>query len=185
MQYITVGIGGQGILFASKVLGQIALEKNQKVIGSEVHGMSQRGGSVISHYKIGDYSGPMVQEGCADVMLAFDFDEAVRNLAFLREGGTLVVNCDDPSLFENGSLGEYTGIKKIKVKTIDGFDILRKNMEGRFLFLNVVILGALCGAGVGNVSFEDVKTAVTQLSPKRFKDDNLKALDLGLEAVTK
>jgi len=79
MQYIIAGIGGQGILFSSKVLGHIALSKGINVIGSEVHGMSQRGGSVISHYKTGDYSSPLVEKGEADVLLAFDQTEALRN----------------------------------------------------------------------------------------------------------
>ena len=62
MQYIIAGIGGQGILFTSKILGKIAIDKGLPVIGSEVHGMAQRGGSVISHFKIGDYKGPLISE---------------------------------------------------------------------------------------------------------------------------
>ena len=72
MQYIIVGIGGQGILFTSKVMGKIAIDKGLSVTGSEVHGMAQRGGSVISHFKVGDYKGPLVKEGCADVLMALD-----------------------------------------------------------------------------------------------------------------
>jgi len=77
MQYVIVGIGGQGILFSSRVLGHIAMSKGETVIGSEVHGMAQRGGSVISHFKIGDYSSPLVKAGEADTLLAFDQNEAL------------------------------------------------------------------------------------------------------------
>ena len=63
MQSVIVGVGGQGIVFASKVLGHIALKRGEPVVGSEVHGMSQRGGSVISHFKIGAYKSPLVRKG--------------------------------------------------------------------------------------------------------------------------
>ncbi|MDR3231350.1 MAG: 2-oxoacid:acceptor oxidoreductase family protein, partial [Synergistaceae bacterium] len=96
MQYIIVGVGGQGILFTSRVLGKIAIDRGLPVIGSEVHGMAQRGGSVISHFSVGDYSGPLVTAGRADVVMAFDQNEGIRNLAFLRDGGTFVVNMNDP-----------------------------------------------------------------------------------------
>jgi len=179
MQYIIVGIGGQGILFAGKVLGAVALEKKQRVTGSEVHGMAQRGGSVISHFKTGDFISPLVRAGEADVLLAFDQNEAVRNLHFLKQGGSAVVNTHDPSFLENPSLGKWLAERKVQVYPVKGYDILKAEMGGRFLFLNVLILGALCGAGVGNVTIEEVREAVKALAPSKFVDDNLKAVDLG------
>jgi indolepyruvate ferredoxin oxidoreductase beta subunit len=181
MRIVIVGVGGQGILFSSKVLGEIALRQGEKVVGSEVHGMSQRGGSVISHFKSGDHFGPLVQSGDADALLAFDTDEAIRNVSFLRSGGTLIVNCDDPARFENGTIGEYLRDKDIKVLPVDGYGILREEMGGRFLFLNVMILGALVASDSSGISIEDMESAVVDLSPERFKDDNLKALKLGFE----
>ena len=85
MQYVIVGIGGQGILFTSRVLGRVAIGKGLPVIGSEVHGMAQRGGSVISHFKIGGYRSSLVRTGQADVLMAFDQSEGIRNLPYLRE----------------------------------------------------------------------------------------------------
>ncbi|MCF4152527.1 2-oxoacid:acceptor oxidoreductase family protein [Dethiosulfovibrio sp. F2B] len=181
MRIVIVGVGGQGILFSSKVLGEIALRRGEKVVGSEVHGMSQRGGSVISHFKSGDHFGPLVQVGDADVVLAFDTDEAIRNVSFLRPGGTLIVNCDDPARFEAGAMGEYLRDKDIKVLPVDGYGILRERMRGRFLFLNVMILGALVASDSSGLSMEDMESAVADLSPERFRDDNLKALNLGFE----
>jgi len=113
MQYIIVGIGGQGILFTSKVLGKIAIDKGLSLIGSEVHGMAQRGGSVISHFKIGDYKSPLVTSGQADIVMAFDQNEGIRNLAFLKEGGTFLVNVHDPRVFENERLKKYLTGRKI------------------------------------------------------------------------
>lgn len=183
MQYVIVGIGGQGILFSSKVLGKVALSRNENVMGSEVHGMAQRGGSVISHFKVGDYRSPLVKSGDADVLLAFDQNEAVRNLHFLKDGGSLVVNIFDEGAFRNEHLSSYLEKHSIKVHTIMGYEILKEHMGGNFLFLNVLILGALCGADLGDITLEDVKGAIEQLAPAKFKDANLKVVDLGYQAL--
>ena len=183
MQYIIAGIGGQGILFSSKVLGHIALSRGLNVIGSEVHGMSQRGGSVISHYKIGEYNSPLVQKGEADVLLAFDQMEALRNYDFLSEGGQAVVNVHDMEHFENQELRSYLQERNISVHPIEGYELLKKHMNGSFLFLNVLILGAMCGKELGNFSIEDVKQAIEDLSPSRFVDDNLKVVELGYRTM--
>lgn len=185
MQYVIVGIGGQGILFSSKVLGRIALSKNENVMGSEVHGMAQRGGSVISHFKIGDYKSPLVRSGEADVLLAFDQNEAVRNITFLKDGGSLVVNMHDEKAFENDHLKNYIEKHNIQLFPLKGYDILKENMKGNFLFLNVLILGAMCGSGVGNVSIDEVKQAITELSPEKFREPNLHVVDLGYKAINK
>jgi indolepyruvate ferredoxin oxidoreductase beta subunit len=185
MQYVIVGIGGQGILFSSKVLGRIALARNENVMGSEVHGMAQRGGSVISHFKIGDYKSPLVRSGEADVLLAFDQNEAVRNLTFLKDGGSLVVNVHDPKTFENEHLKSYIEKHNLRIFPLKGYDILKENMKGNFLFLNVLILGAMCGTGIGNVSIEEVRQAIGDLSPEKFREPNLYVVDLGYKAIGK
>lgn len=182
MQYVIVGLGGQGILFSSKALGQVALTRGQKVMGSEVHGMAQRGGSVISHFKIGDYHSPLVRAGEADLLLAFEQGEAFRNLHYLRQGGTLVVNVHQKEALENEKLKSYIEARQIRVFPIEGYEILKREMGGRFLFLNVLILGALSAAGEGGVSYDEVRQAVSDLSPERFVADNLKVLALGHEA---
>jgi len=183
MQYIIAGIGGQGILFSSKVLGHIALSKGINVIGSEVHGMSQRGGSVISHYKTGDYSSPLVEKVEADVLLAFDQTEALRNYDFLKEGGQAVVNVDNMDHINNVELSGYFKERKITLHPIKGYEVLKEHMQGSFLFLNVLILGAMCGRDLGDFSLEELKEAVSELSPDRFRDLNLKAVDLGFREM--
>ncbi|EFC90354.1 pyruvate ferredoxin/flavodoxin oxidoreductase [Dethiosulfovibrio peptidovorans DSM 11002] len=183
MQFVIVGTGGQGILFASKALGHIAMEKGRSVVGSEVHGMAQRGGSVVSHFKVGEYLSPLVKVGEADVLLAFDQNEAVRNLHYLRDGGTLVVNLYDPKAFQNDRLQSSLDRRKIEVHPIEGYSILKEHMGGRFLFLNVLILGAMCGAGVGGVSVDEMNQAISDLAPPRFVEENLKVLKLGHEAA--
>ncbi len=185
MQYIIVGIGGQGILFAGKVLGAVALEKKQRVTGSEVHGMAQRGGSVISHFKTGDFISPLVRAGEADILLAFDQNEGIRNLHFLREGGAFVVNVHDRSAFDNLKLKEFLEERRISLFPLEGYSLLKEHMGGNFLFLNVLLMGAMSGAGVGAPSLEDTAAAVKTLSPAKFEDANMKVLKLGYEAVVK
>ncbi len=185
MQFIIVGVGGQGILFSSRVMGHLALARGEKVMGSEVHGMAQRGGSVISHFKMGDYDSPMIPEGSADVLVAFDQAEAFRNLSFLKEGGHVIINLDAPEALENKDLQSYLERRKISLHTLKGYDLLQAEMEGKFLFLNVVMLGALCGSGVGDFSLEAMQEALRELAPPKFLEANLKALELGYGSTRK
>jgi len=179
MQYIIVGLGGQGILFTSRVLGHIAVSRGERVMGSEVHGMAQRGGSVISHFKVGDYSSPLVLTGAADLLLSFDQNEGIRNLHFLRKGGAAILNVHAPEAMENPHIKSFLAERQIKAFCLPGYDILREKMEGRFLFMNALILGAMCGASVGTLSIKEVREAVENLAPAKFRGDNLKAVDLG------
>lgn len=185
MQYIIVGTGGQGVLFSSRVLGHIAIARGENVQGSEVHGMAQRGGSVVSHFKVGDYASPLVTEGQADVLLAFDQNEAARSISFLRPGGVLVVNLHDLESWDNEPLQSWLKEKEIQVLPMMGYDILKEHMGGKFLFMNVLILGALCGSDNGGVTLDEVLKAVGELAPAKFKDDNLKVVQLGYEAVSR
>ena len=185
MQYIIVGIGGQGILFTSKVMGKIAIDKGLPVIGSEVHGMAQRGGSVISHFKVGDYKGPLVKQGRADVVMAFDQNEGIRNLSFLKEGGTFLVNIHDPGILENAHLKKYIAEKKIKTCAFAGMDILNKHMEGELLFMNVLTIGTACGMKIEGLEEDRVIPALKELSPPQHVEANLKVFGLGMQAAVK
>lgn len=90
---VIVGVGGQGTLLASKILGRLALSQNCGVKVSEVHGMSQRGGSVITHVRVGDsVHSPIVAQGSADFLISFEALEAARAAGYLRPGGTVIVN---------------------------------------------------------------------------------------------
>ncbi len=179
MQYIVVGLGGQGILFSSRVLGHIAVSKGQHVMGSEVHGMAQRGGSVVSHFKVGPYASPLVRTGDADVLLAFDQNEGVRNLHFLKSGGKAIINVHKPESMGNAHLQAFLQSRNIHIAPIPGYDMLRQHMGGNFLFLNVLILGALAGTGMADVSMDEIRQAVSELAPAKARDANLAVLELG------
>lgn len=129
-QIVIAGIGGQGAVFLVKVLSIASSLAGQKCLGTENHGMSQRGGSVSCYVKIGDFYAPAIDEGQADLLIALEGIEALRNVQYLKkEGGTIVVNADAkfPKL-------DYTTF------TIDAFSKAKKK-EFPIDALNVYMLG--------------------------------------------
>ena len=136
------GVGGQGVLSLAVIIAKAAVISGLTVRQSEVHGMAQRGGSVISHFKVGQYDSPLVLAGAADLLVAFDQNEGIRNLHFLRSGGKAILNIHAPESLENLHLKNFIAERGIEVFGIPGYDILREKMEGRFLFMNVLMLGA-------------------------------------------
>lgn len=180
-----VGVGGQGTLLASRVLGRVMLDAGYDVKVSEVHGMSQRGGSVSTHVRYGEkVASPVVPEGCADVLVAFEKAEAARWLHYLKKDGALVVND-----FEIYSLPVLTGAAeypegiierlKEKVQKIKCVDAARLAEElGNIRAQNVVLLGALVKA-LG-LEGPDWKSVIKETVPAKLLDLNLKAFDAGL-----
>ena len=182
---LLVGVGGQGTILASKLLSEGLVRKGYDVKMSEIHGMSQRGGSVTTHVRFGTHVySPIVPEGEADVLVSFEKVEAVRWLRYLKKGGTLVVND-----FEIYSLPVLTGtaiypdgvIEKLRaevpnLKVFSAGAIAHK--LGNIKAQNVVLLGALVKAlGLQNL---DWKSVLTELVPPKLLDLNLKAFDAGL-----
>ncbi len=109
-QILIAGVGGQGVLFATKVVLETARRIGSPVIGSETHGMSQRGGSVVSVVKIGGFSNPLSSPGGADLLLALQRDESYRNLSFVRRGGACVANSPDPGFLDAGVRAALEGL---------------------------------------------------------------------------
>ncbi len=142
-----VGVGGQGTLLTSRIIGKSALALGKDVKISEVHGMAQRGGSVVTFVRYGDkVNEPVVEEGTADVIIAFERLEALRYAHFLKEGGVLVVNdCRiDPMTVVTGAMSYPDGIienlkKEYSVFAIDGQKIAKE--LGNSKVLNSVVLG--------------------------------------------
>ena len=145
---VIVGVGGQGTLLASKILGRLALEEGCGVKVSEVHGMSQRGGSVITHVRVGDevYS-PIVAAGEADYLLSFEQLEAARAASFLKEGGVAIVNTQViwPMPVITGAM-QYpeNPLTVLEGRTVECADALGIAVEcGSQKALNLVLLGML------------------------------------------
>ena len=142
-----VGVGGQGTLLTSRIIGKSALALGKDVKISEVHGMAQRGGSVVTFVRYGEkVSEPIVEEGTADVIIAFERLEALRYAHFLKEGGVLVVNdCRiDPMTVVTGAMNYPENIienlkKDYSVFAIDAQKIAKE--LGNSKVLNSVVLG--------------------------------------------
>ena len=172
-----VGVGGQGTLLASRVLGSAMLSQGVDVKVSEVHGMSQRGGSVVTYVRYGDkvYS-PIIAQGEADVLLAFEALEAARYLPWLKPEGTVVVNTQqmDPMPVVTG-VAEYQGVK---VVALDALGMAEE--AGSSKAVNVVLIGAM--AKKLDLPKEVWIDTIKETVPSKFIDMNLKAFELGYNA---
>ncbi|MFQ6014254.1 MAG: indolepyruvate oxidoreductase subunit beta [Anaerolineae bacterium] len=178
VQLILAGVGGQGILFATRIFSETALAQGFPVIGSETHGMSQRGGSVISHLKIGHYQSPLVRQGTADFVFAFDPAEAYRTLAFLKRGGVCFVNAS-PSRFPEASIKARLEEREIEVWVINA-DQIALSLDSP-PSANVALIGFALSHPAVPFPYEGIKETILRASGERFKEANLKALEAGYE----
>ena len=178
-----VGVGGQGTLLASRILGNIITNEGYDVKLSEVHGMSQRGGSVVTFVKYGDkvYS-PIIDKGEADIILAFELLEAYRALPYLRKGGKMIVNSQmiDPMPVIIGAAEYPEGISEklssvADTTVVNAADMARE--AGNIKAVNVVLIGVL--AKSTDVPYEKWIEALKATVPEKFIELNLKAFDLG------
>lgn len=146
MDILIVGVGGQGTLLASRVLGKYAMDKGCDVKLSEVHGMAQRGGSVMTYVRIGDkIASPIIDEGSADFILAFEKLEALRYAHFLKADGQILYSTQEimPMPVVTGAAEYPKGIENRLCGT--GIDALTMALEaGNAKAANSVMLGALC-----------------------------------------
>jgi len=186
---ILVGVGGQGIILASEVLAEVALLAGYDVRKSEVHGMAQRGGSVSSHVRFGPVvKSPLIEQGKADIMLAFEKVEGLRAIDMLKKGGTIILN--DPEIIPpNVSMGVGSYPENIparltalgfKVVLIDAKDLAEKAGTGKAA--NVVLLAAMASlTGIERGLWE---TVIKHRVPAKFIDVNMEAFRLGFETTT-
>ena len=183
MNCLLCGVGGQGTVLASKLLAQAAIDKGISVKTAETIGMAQRGGSVVSHVRIGnEIKAPMIPEGEADIIIGFEPGEVVRNLNYLKEGGKVVVNTK-PVMPTTASLGlhydgkemiEYLQKQNINLIAVDGEKICKE--LGSPKALNVVLRRAATKSKKLGITKEEIKKAIeTKLNPK-FLEMNIKAL---------
>ncbi len=179
-----VGVGGQGTLLSSRLLGAVLTAEGYDVKVSEVHGMSQRGGSVVTYVKYGDevYS-PIIENGEADYILSFEQLEAARWLPYLKKGGKLIVNTQqiDPMPVIIGTAEYPQGVIEAISATgadITSIDALSLAVEaGSSKAVNVVLMGVL--AAKTDIAYETWVEAVKATVPAKFLELNLKAFDSG------
>ena len=182
-----VGVGGQGSLLASKLLGRLLLSKGYDIKVSEVHGMSQRGGSVVTYVRYGDkvYS-PVIDKGQADYIVTFELLEAARWTEYLKPGGKIIVNTQqiNPMPVIIGA-AQYPEDLVAKMQAagldVDAFDALKLAEEaGSSKAVNIVLMGHLSK----NFDFtqEEWMEAIEQSVPAKFLELNKKAFTLGANA---
>jgi len=182
---LIVGVGGQGTILASKVIAGVALRKGLDIKVSEIHGMAQRGGSVVTQVRYGDeVHAPTITEGTADVILAFEKLEALRWLHYLREGGTVIVNSQElyPLPVLTGS-AEYPGdipdrirSKVYRIIEVDAAEIAARC--GSPKVVNTVLMGVL--AGLLDSDLETWREIIRETVPPRTIDINLAAFNEGV-----
>ncbi|MBU1158428.1 MAG: indolepyruvate oxidoreductase subunit beta [Candidatus Thermoplasmatota archaeon] len=185
-----VGVGGQGIITASKIIGDAAILAGKGVIMSETHGMAQRGGSVVCTARIGDHSSPLITDGNADVILSLELLETERAVCKSSKK-TVVISSTERvvPLSVSTQKMRYPGLDEIKKKMeetsarvfmIDSGEVAKK--AGVPMSSNVVMIGALVGTGVTGISREHFEKALEMNIPRRLQE-NLQAFAMGFDAA--
>jgi len=189
---VLAGVGGQGTLLAAEAIGAAAVKDELNVRVSEIHGMAQRGGAVVSTVRIGESAlSSTVLDGQADVLLGFEPFETLRNLKYASEKTLVMMSTERIPPTELAAKNvKYPSMEKLAEKVrvftchvvlVDASRLAKK--AGSNLTQNVVLLGALAGTGVLPVKTESLKEAIRELVPAKRLEMNLTAFELGLESV--
>ena len=180
---LIAGVGGQGTVLTAKVLSRLLIQKGYDIKVSEIHGMSQRGGSVITQVRFGDkvYS-PIIDKGEADIVLAFELLEAYRALPFVKAGGKMILNSQkiDPMPVITGAAQYPADIEKkiaekVDLAAVPALELAEK--AGNARAVNVVLIGVM--AKNTDIPYEHWVETIKKTVPAKFLDVNLAAFDLG------
>ncbi len=194
LNVIICGVGGQGVVLMSELLGNAAVRDDIEVKGSEVLGMAQRGGSVFSNIRLGSgVYAPLTPEGKCDVLVAVEPSEALRNVHFLAKSSLVVLNSRDVKPFTVflGKSG-YPSLEEIldklhrvtdRVITLDATQLAQE--AGSVQSANVVMLGTLYGTGLMPITVETAKAVLQGRFKGKVGEINIRAFDLGYEEVQK
>ena len=188
---LLVGVGGQGAILISKIMSAGFMKAGYDVKQSEVHGMAQRGGSVVSHVRIGEgaYS-PLIAKGCADAIIAFEPAEAVRAFPYLKKGGSVTVSsspvkpvtdslADKP--YSADDMIKFLEKQDIRLTVVDGGEIIRE--AGSAKSLNAALIAAACASGAVPFSVEEIENVVRNELKAEYAESNLRAIAAGARAV--
>jgi indolepyruvate ferredoxin oxidoreductase beta subunit len=190
---VFVGVGGQGNLLASRLLGEAALSMGIAAVVSEIHGMAQRGGVVESAVLMGNVTSPIVSDGEADVLVGFEPLETMRALGKCNNKTLVITNTQPlPPCTVTVGQGRYPPVDEVldlietkveRVIALNGNELAEE--AGNPLSLNMVMLGALIGTAETAVTEESMKETLSNSTKKAFLESNLKAFDLGMEVARK
>ena len=186
---VLTGIGGQGTVLAAKILAQAAQNRGYHVRTAETIGMSQRGGSVVSHVRMGNggerVASPLVSNGQADILIAFEPGEAARVLPLLKKDGVLVTASRvvqpvtaslSKTLYEAAPVIEALQAREGKTVVVDEAPLLEE--VGNPKSLNIILLTVAMGCGVLGLTQDEFRQAVSECLKPRFVEMNLKAIDI-------
>jgi len=186
------GVGGQGVVVLSDIYCEAAMLEGFDVAKAEIHGMAQRGGSIVAYTRIGDkVESPLIETGKADAIVGFEVLETARSLPMIKRSGTVIVNTKliQPSCLPSGikpkSMQELMALLRTKalVYEVDGIGIAEK--LGNLLVVNTILLGALSALPEIPVKVESFQQAIAGKLKERYINLNLKAFQLGRESVLK
>ncbi len=191
---MVAGVGGQGILFTTNVIARAALKMGINFVQSEIHGLSQRYGSIRTELRIGsEVHSPLILEGTLDLLIGMEPLETLRQAPYISERTSIVMSdhiippisaylarLRVPSLEE--ILDDLRSLRPKRLAVVDAYGLAEK--AGDYIAANVVILGA--AQAIGSLPFPNgvLREAVEELSPARYRDLNLRAYDLGREGVS-
>ena len=192
LDVVFCGVGGQGVVVLSDIFCEAALLDGFDVAKAEIHGMAQRGGSIVAHARLGDkVQAPLIERGKADVVLGFEMLETARNLPMLKKDGTVVVNakyippnaaasCADKPLTQK-QLSNLIKHNACKVHEVDAVAIATK--LGNPLVVNTILLGALSALPETPVKQESFQEAITGRFKDKYVKINLQAFQFGRESA--
>lgn len=174
-QIVCAGIGGRGVLLASTVLIETAIHSGYHALASDEYGMSQRGGSVVSLIKIGEFKSPLVGRESADILLAFEESEFYRNLPFLKRGGIGVINSRNSALPE--AILNLLKEREIGHFLIDADGIAME--AGTVQASNMALLGFFSHLSLGPYTRDNVRSIIETRTKGKFVAKNLAVFDTG------
>jgi indolepyruvate ferredoxin oxidoreductase beta subunit len=191
LNIIFSGIGGQGIVVASDIFCEAALLDDLDVAKAEVHGMAQRGGSIVAHVRVGEnVQAPLIETGKADIVLGFEMLEAARVLPMLKKDGTVILNTKyippSTSAARSSNFNDETILELIRdraqtVYEIDGIGIANK--LGNILVVNTILLGAISAIPENPVTKDSLEKAIAGRLKEKYVALNLEAFKIGREQV--
>jgi len=188
-----IGVGGQGTIKASTIVGEASVKKGLNVVMSEVHGMAQRGGTVVTELKIGEAHSPLIEEGAADLLIAFEPTEALRSLNKVGRDSFVIVNSSPIVPFTVSlCISEYPELSsvfeelKAKIKNLSIIDAQKIAKEaGSIISENMVLLGAAVATPEFPIDKDLVIQSMKENLPPKTIETNLKAFEMGFKEVKK
>jgi indolepyruvate ferredoxin oxidoreductase beta subunit len=185
---LITGVGGQGAILASDIIGKAAVSSGLPIRAAETHGMAQRGGSVVNHIRIGEDLGSMIPKKGADLMLALEPMEALRYVDFLKDGGVVIVNTQPiiPVTVTSG-LAKYPDVQEVLDVLSEKYIVKAFNADelayeaGSRLAMNVAMVGAV--SGYLPIPKETLIESVKALVPQKTIEVNIRAFEMGRQQV--